>query len=139
MARFLLILMLLWQPLALRTAAASLQQSNVAVSHGASGCCEIVEVIEVIEVDTCCEPVIESRCDVTGGACHCDSAPGQPLKPAPMLSTTKAPERSLPATPSGDMIVTAAPRNAFASHQGVHERNSRSHNTFQAMIGIWRT
>ena len=139
MARFLLILMLLWQPLALQTAFASPRQADAGLSHGSSGCCEVVEVVEVVEADSCCEPVIESRCGTTGGACHCDSAPGQPLKPAPALPTTNAPERILPAAPCDDMIVAAAPRNAFASPWGAHERNTRSHNTFQAMIGIWRT
>ena len=131
MARFLLILMLVWQPLTLQTAGASTRSESATV---AMDCCRVVE-----SVGCCAKPALETRCAMTGGVCRCGLAPVQPKTPEPAIPTTRPIERTLAAMPLGGVIVVAPSRAPRVARAGVQERPSRSHNTSQAILGIWRT
>lgn len=131
MARLLLILMLVWQPLALQAVGAP---ASLASMSDAMGCCKIVETV------SCCgKPVIEPVCSMTGGACNCDAAPTQPEQPTPALPGSNSAERALATLSFDATSVAIVPLDSRLAKAGMQERPVRSHNTIQAVLGIWRT
>jgi len=134
MIRFFLILMLVWQPLSLQAVAVAAPGGAM---HHTSDCCEIV--VEVVEANTCCEPVVVSHCGNVISDCRCDAKPGPAQTPTPATPTISSPERNLAALPRNEVAVIDWPRSDRQSPRGVQERLIRSHNTFQAFVGIWRT
>ena len=130
LTRLVLILTLALQPLSLRT---------VPDSHPAGcppkGCCAVVETT------TCCgERVVDRVCHRTGGECTCASRPGVPERPAPAPQPRESNNRAavLAPRPVGPAVVpTAAPRAGLAVRSRLE--TARSHNTAQAVIGVWLT
>ena len=131
MARLLLILTLALQPALLQAGGRLLLPAL----------CESISCCEVVETTVCCdEVVIETACGESKEVCVCGIEPGRPESPAP-ASLVRS---------SFEVLLTLAPRptgveldwQPAASDRwrvGPIERTVRSHNTQQALLGVWQT
>jgi hypothetical protein len=133
--RFLLILAIAWQPLALWGAAGHAAPAEVCT---ATSCCTTVE-----RVSCCGERIVEQICGKSGGACHCASAPTDtpdPRPEAPQPRTERETLVAVPSPPVHSVVYTDADGNLrppFAA--GESRLAGKTHNEIQALLGIWRT
>ena len=131
MARLLLILMLVWQPLGLQAVAQQATQISMATAIDR---CKPVEMVD------CCQVVAtEEVCPMTGGVCRCGMAPVQPESPPPALPVTNPTEWTLAPISLASGFVVVSLRNNRVTQRVDHGRSSRSHNTSQAFLGVWLT
>jgi hypothetical protein len=131
MARFLIILMLVWQPMTLLASGAPAGSGSPAIPMA---CCKPVEAL-----GCCGEPVIEPECAMTGGPCRCGLAPVQPETPTPALPISNPTERTLAPMPLVGGFAAASVRNLRVTRPAVHGRSSGSQGSTRAFLGIWLT
>ena len=102
--------------------------------------CEATLCCQVVEQTTCCgEQIVEIRCGETDGTCLCGLEPGRSETPIPTLPTTDSTELALALLPCEVAVAIEWPDTARVTRPGTVERPFRSHNTDQALLGVWRT
>ncbi|MEZ6317633.1 MAG: hypothetical protein R3B49_02595 [Phycisphaerales bacterium] len=135
LTRFLLILTLLWQPIALWTP----------VSHPGSGqVCAPTSCCTTVERVTCCgERVVEQVCPMSGGECHCAASPTDtPPAPVPAPHPRTERETSVAVPTPATRVVTLIDSAFLARPLCTGETgplSGKTHNEIQARLGVWRT
>ncbi|MBN4052804.1 hypothetical protein JYU07_00840 [Roseiflexus sp. AH-315-K22] len=131
-ARFLLILTFAVQPSWLAVGAQAAPMPDE---------CGMMPCHEVVVTASCCgEMIVEEACGATGGDCLCEAnfTPIEQPEPVPVSRTTFQVSMALAPRPAGVTIVWPTPTR-YSSRSATEGRAAPSHNTVQALLGVWRT
>ncbi len=129
LTRLALILALALQPLSLAAL----------LTPGLPAECEAMLCCQVVEKTTCCgEQVVELQCGKTDGTCFCGRESGRSGMPVPMLPTTDSTELALSLLLCDVTVTMNWPHSARVTRPGTCGRPFRSHNSHQALLGVWR-
>jgi hypothetical protein len=102
--------------------------------------CEATSCCRVVEQETCCgDEVVEIQCGETGNTCLCGLEPDGSETPIPTLPTRDSTVPALALLPRAATIAMERLDAARVTRPGTVERPFRSHNSQQALLGVWRT
>jgi hypothetical protein len=104
--------------------------------------CGSIACHEVVVTKSCCgeEIVVKDACDMTGGDCLCEVsfAPLERPEPAPIERTTSQVALALAPRTSGVTMVWPLVTCSLSALHNL-DRAAPSHNTIQALLGVWQT